>query len=116
MGLRIGVGMGPIRVSAGTGRRRPVAAAAVAGVAIFGLLIVIALVIKFWAWILGAAVLWVIVKLALQGRQEIQQENAKIARRNAELVARADYEHNALMDGDMETGLYGQFQPPEDLA
>jgi hypothetical protein len=34
-------------------------------------------------------VLWVIVKLALQGRQEIQQENAKIARRNAELVARA---------------------------
>jgi type II secretory pathway pseudopilin PulG len=108
--------MGPVRVSAGTrGRRRSSSSNGGGAAAIFGLLVVIALVIKFWAWILAAAVLWVIVKVALKANQERQKKNQEIASQNAAMAARADYEHNALMDGDTETGIYGQFPPPEDL-
>jgi hypothetical protein len=33
------------------------------------------------------------------------------ARELAVFAARADYEHNALLRGDMATGIYGAFQP-----
>jgi hypothetical protein len=93
------------------------------GAVIFLALIVVALVIKFWPWILGTTLLWWLIKYglpagrrAIRKRQaETQAENERIARRNAELVARADAEHNALMSGDIETGMYGQYQPPEEL-
>jgi hypothetical protein len=102
-----------------TRRRSNNDAGAAAG--IFLVLLVIAFVIKFWVWILGALLAWWLIKFGLPaGRREIrkmqaeaQAKNEKIARRNAELVARADQQHNALMDGDIPLGTYGEYPPEE---
>ena len=34
---------------------------------------------------------------------------------NAELVARCDQQHEALMNDDITLGMYGEFPPPEGL-
>ena len=46
---------------------------------------------------------------------ETQAENKRIAHRNAELVARCDEQHEALMNDDITLGMYGEFPPPEGL-
>jgi len=48
-------------------------------------------------------------------RAETQAENERIARRNADLVARCDQQHEALMNDDITLGMYGEFPPPEGL-
>jgi len=91
--------------------------------AIFLVLLVIAFVIKFWPWILGAVLLWLLIKFGLPAgqrairemRAETQAENERIARRNADLVARCDQQHEALMNDDITLGMYGEFPPPEGL-
>ena len=91
--------------------------------AIFLVLLVIAFVIKFWPWILGAVLLSLLIKFGLPAgqrairemRAETQAENERIARRNADLVARCDEQHEALMNDDITLGMYGEFPPPEGL-
>ncbi len=91
--------------------------------AIFLVLVVIAFVIKFWVWILAALLLWWLIKFGLPAGQrmirerqaETQAENERIAHRNAELVARCDQQHEALMNDDITLGMYGEFPPPEGL-
>ena len=46
---------------------------------------------------------------------ETQAERERIARRNADLVARCDQQHEALMNDDITLGMYGEFPPPEGL-
>ena len=58
-----------------------------------------------------ARLLWLVIKAGLIASAEIRVEREKIARRNAEIVARADYEHSALLDGDLVLGVHGQFPP-----
>ena len=90
---------------------------------LLGLLFLMAIVIKFWPWILGAVLLWLLIKFGLPAgqraireiRAETQAENERIARRNAELMARGDQQHEALMNDDITLGMYGEFPPPEGL-
>ena len=72
--------------------------------AFLGLLVLAGLVFKFWPWILGAWLLWLVVKGGLQATQEAraeaQAERERTAHRNAELMARADLQHAWVLDGD----------------
>ena len=94
-----------------------------AAAGIFVVLLVIAFVIKFWMWILAAVVLWWLIKFGLPAsirairemQAETQAERERIAHRNAELVARCDQQHEALMNDDITLGMYGEFPPPEGL-
>ena len=94
-----------------------------AAAGIFVVLLVIAFVIKFWMWILAAVVLWWLIKFGLPAsirairemQAETQAERERIARRNADLVARCDQQHEALMNDDITLGMYGEFPPPEGL-
>ena len=76
-----------------------------------GLLMLVALIVKFWAWILGAMVLWLVIKAGLLAGQEIRAEREESARQMATLVARCDQQHRALLDGDLTLGMHGQFPP-----
>lgn len=49
-------------------------------------------------------VIWTLVVVAW--RRRIRREM------QAEVLARADWEHRALCRGDMATGVYGRYQPP----
>jgi F0F1-type ATP synthase membrane subunit b/b' len=94
-----------------------------AAAGIFLVLLVIAFVIKFWVWILGALLLWWLIKFGVPAGQravremqaETQAEHERIDRRNAELVARCDQQHEALMNDDITLGMYGEFPPPDGL-
>ena len=85
---------------------------------LLGLLFLMALVFKFWPWILGAAVLWLLIKFGLpvgqrairEMREETQAEHERVARRNAELAARADLQHAWVLEGDPR-GIYGRYPP-----
>ena len=102
---------------------RRVAATAVEQRRYSSLLVVIPFVIKFWVWILAALLLWWLIKFGLPAGQrmiremeaETQAENKRIAHRNAELVARCDEQHEALMNDYITLGMYGEFPPPEGL-
>jgi hypothetical protein len=69
-------------------------------------LLVIGLVIKFIWWIIGAAVLvtaFYIARAIWRGQRARQDA---LARSRAELVARADQQHEWVMQGD-DRGIYG---------
>ena len=78
---------------------------------LLGLLLLLALIVKFWVWILAGVLLWLVVKAALVAAAEIRVEREKTARRIAALIARCDQQHTALPDGDTLIGTYGQFPP-----
>ena len=74
--------------------------------AVIGVLFLIGLVIKFIWWILGALAL---VAAYYAIRAVVRQSEAATAARNrrmAELAARADQQHNWVMQGD-DRGTYG---------
>ena len=75
-----------------------------------GLLILVALVVHFWAWILAAIVLWLIVKAAPVAVAELRAQRETLARRDAAVVARAEEQHRLWLAGD-ERGLYGLYPP-----
>jgi nitrate/nitrite transporter NarK len=69
-------------------------------------LLVIGLVIKFIWWIIGAAVLIAALYIARAIWRSQQARQDASARRRAELAARADQQHQWVMQGD-ERGTYG---------
>jgi hypothetical protein len=74
--------------------------------ALIGVLFIVGLIIKFIWWILGALAL---VAAYYVIRAVMRQSNAAAAARNrrmAELAARADQQHNWVMQGD-DRGIYG---------
>jgi len=74
--------------------------------AVLGVLFLIGLIIKFIWWILGALAL---VAACYAIRAVVRQSEAAAAARNhrmAELAARADQQHNWVMQGD-DRGIYG---------
>jgi hypothetical protein len=74
--------------------------------AVLGILFLVGLVIKFIWWILGALAL---VAAYYVIRAAVRQNNAATAvrhQRMAELAARADQQHNWVMQGD-DRGTYG---------
>jgi hypothetical protein len=74
--------------------------------AVIGVLFLIGLIIKFIWWIIGALA---VVAACYLIRAVVRQSNAATAvrhQRMAEIAARADQQHNWVMQGD-DRGLYG---------
>lgn len=83
---------------------------------VIGILFVVAIIVKYW-WVIALAGVGVIAYRAIsrEAIREAARSKAEIAR-IAAITARADQEHNWIMQGD-ERGFYGQYPPPpEDLA
>lgn len=91
---------------------------------IAAIMLVISLIVRFWAWILGAIgvvlVAWLLVVLiehgvtALAHRREKRARAAELQRaERAELLTRAHVQHEAFLRGDPR-GIYGIY-PPVDL-
>ncbi len=75
------------------------------------LLIAAALVVKF-AWLLAAVLVTVGVAITL-GKWLAHRDDGRLARRrrDAEIRARADRQHAAVLAGDMRLGVYGSYPP-----
>jgi hypothetical protein len=74
--------------------------------AVFGLLLIIGLIIKFIWWILGAAALVGLFFLARAIARWYAEREAENARHRAALAARADRQHYWVLHGD-DRGIYG---------
>jgi len=59
-----------------------------------------------------SAVAAILVADGLRRARGRRQDDARRRRREAQLAARADQEHQAMMRGDIEAGVFGAFQPP----
>ena len=76
------------------------------GFALFGLLFVIAIIIKFIWWILGAAALVGLFFLVRAIVRESRKRADAHARHRAAIAARADQQHEWVLQGD-DRGIYG---------
>jgi Flp pilus assembly protein TadB len=74
--------------------------------ALFALLVVVAIIIKFIWWILGALALVGLFFLARAVVRENRKRRDTHARYCAQIAARADQQHNWVMQGD-DRGVYG---------
>jgi hypothetical protein len=87
-------------------RRRSRSNSAGGFVALFGLLLVIGIIIKFFWLILGAAALVGLFFLARALVRESRKRADAYARHCAAIAARADQQHNWVLQGD-DRGIYG---------
>ena len=74
--------------------------------AVFGVVLIIGLIIKFIWWILGAAALVGAFFLARAIARWYAEREAERARYRDALAARADQQHNWVLQGD-DRGVYG---------
>ena len=75
--------------------------------AVFGLLLLIAVIVKFIWWILGAAALVGLFFLVRAVVRENRKRRDAYARYCAAIAARADQQHQWVMRGD-DRGIYGR--------
>jgi hypothetical protein len=73
---------------------------------LIGVLFIVGLIIKFIWWIIGAAALVGLFYLIRAILRANARQRAALAQRMNELVARADQQHNWVMQGD-DGGIYG---------
>jgi hypothetical protein len=75
------------------------------------LLVAAALVLDFLPWIVAGLLLWagVYVVRSVLASAAVQRELER--RRLAVIAARADAQHAAVLAGDLDTGVYGEYQP-----
>ena len=73
---------------------------------LIGVLFIVGLIIKFFWWIVGAAALVGLFYLIRAILRANARQRATLAQRMNELVARADQQHNWVMQGD-DRGIYG---------
>ena len=73
---------------------------------LFGLLLLVGIIIKFIWWILGAVALVVVFFIGRAIVRAYDERRAAEARYRDGLVARADQQHNWVMQGD-DRGIYG---------
>lgn len=76
-----------------------------------GALLGISAVVSAWKVLLALAILLAIVAVPAGLGVLIWRERGRSRQRKAEIAARADLQHNALMAGQTDIGTYGQFQP-----
>lgn len=74
--------------------------------ALFGLLLLIAVIVKFIWWILGAAVLVGLFFIARAVMRQNRKRRDASARYCAAITARADQQHQWVLRGD-DRGIYG---------
>ena len=80
---------------------------------LFGVLMLIALIIKLIWWILGAVVLYVLFRVARWQLRLARSRREAEARRGAQVAARAEQQHRWILQGD-DRGIYGEY-PVADL-
>jgi len=73
---------------------------------LIGVLFIVGLIIKFIWWIIGAAALVGLFCLIRAILRANARQRAILAQRMSELAARADQQHNWVMQGD-DRGIYG---------
>jgi type II secretory pathway pseudopilin PulG len=79
----------------------------------FGILLVLALIIKLICWILGVIAIVVLFRLLRAQAGAARARKDAALRRAAQLAARADQQHRWVLRGD-ERGVYGEY-PVADL-
>ena len=72
----------------------------------FGVLVLVAIIVKFFWWILGAIALISLLFLARALIRENRKRRDALARHYAEVAARANQQHQWVMQGD-DRGIYG---------
>lgn len=77
-------------------------------VVIFAVIFQIAMFAANGCWV-GLA--WLLFQLAIVVPPVVICRNARRRARQAEIAARARYEHFMLLSGDVATGTYGRYQP-----
>jgi type II secretory pathway pseudopilin PulG len=81
----------------------------------FGMLMVIALIIKLIWWILGAVVLYLLFRVGRSQLRAAQASRQAHARRVAQIAARAEQQHRWALRGD-DRGTYGDYPPAHLLS
>jgi hypothetical protein len=76
----------------------------------FGMLMVIALIIKLIWWILGAVVLYLLFRVGRSQLRAARASREAQARRAAQIAARAEQQHRWILRGD-DRGTYGAYPP-----
>jgi hypothetical protein len=82
-------------------------------VSLFGVLMLVALIIKIIWWILGAIVLYVLFWVGRSQLRLARTRREAEARRAAQVAARAEQQHRWVLRGD-DRGIYGEY-PVADL-
>ncbi len=77
-------------------------------VPLFGVMMLVALIIKLIWWILGAAVVYLTFRVIGSQLRLAQARRQAAARRDALTVARADRQHRWVLTGD-DRGIYGDY-------
>jgi hypothetical protein len=77
-------------------------------VPLFGVMMLVALIIKLSWWILGAAVVYLTFRVVGSQLRLAQARRQAAARRDALTVARADRQHSWVLTGD-DRGIYGDY-------
>jgi len=78
---------------------------------VFGGLFGVLIVIAYWRVALPLAVIGLIAWGVVVAIRRSQRQAQQCRQAQAQVAARADIEHQALMRGDLRTGTFGQFQP-----
>lgn len=78
--------------------------------AVFMVILVVGVIVKFWWLFLAMGLVWLGVKVAARSWDRTEARRLETAKHHAALVARADLEHAAIMRGD-ERGVYGRYPP-----
>jgi len=75
---------------------------------LIALLIIVALIVEFIWWILGAAALAAVFVVVRSAIRADRAQRAAIAQLDAEIAARAERQHRWVLDGD-DRGVYGDY-------
>jgi len=78
---------------------------------LIGIMVLIGIIVKFFWWILGAAALTGLLFLLRALVREDRARRTAIARRHAEMAARAETQHRWVLQGD-DRGVYGDYPIP----
>jgi hypothetical protein len=79
---------------------------------LIGIVVIIALIVKFIWWILGAAAVVAVFYIARSVVREERARREAQARRRVVIAARADQQHRWVLQGD-DRGIYGQYPVPD---
>jgi hypothetical protein len=78
---------------------------------LIGTLLLVAWVMHFLPYLIGAGLVIFIVLAVYKAIRELQDEDAAGRARIRAIRKRADEQHNATMSGDVERGMFGNFPP-----
>ena len=78
---------------------------------LIGIFVIIAIIVRFFWWILGALVVTGLFFLVRTLVREDRARRAAVARRHAEIAARAETQHRWVLQGD-DRGVYGDYPIP----